>query len=211
MTKPPLLCYRRAIKLGFGVKSVKRLRFVIAIAALAVIGTPVAAQQLTTPSYDFIKAVKDRNGDKATQLISDNPIGILNSRDETGNTGLIIAIARQDSDWTAFLINKGADPNLGGKGGDTPLITAARVGFEDAVEWLVSQGAKIDLPNKMGETPLIVAVQQRQIPIVKVLLGAGANPDKTDSAAGLSARDYAARDTRSRQILQIIEARKPKP
>jgi ankyrin repeat protein len=62
----------------------------------------------------------------------------------------------------------------------------------------------------MGETPLIVAVQQRQVPIIRVLLGAGANPDKADSAAGLSARDYAARDTRSRQILQMIEASRPK-
>ena len=40
---------------------------------------------------------------------------------------------------------------------------------------------------------------------------AGANPDKPDSAAGYSARDYAARDNRGRQILQLIEAKKPKP
>ena len=62
----------------------------------------------------------------------------------------------------------------------------------------------------MGETALIVAVQQRQLPMVRTLLAAGANPDKADSAAGLSARDYAARDTRSRDILQAIEAKKPK-
>jgi uncharacterized protein len=47
--------------------------------------------------------------------------------------------------------------------------------------------------------------------LVRLLLAAGANPDKTDNAAGLSARDYAARDTRSRDILQAIEAKKPKP
>ena len=52
----------------------------------------------------------------------------------------------------------------------------------------------------MGETPLIVAVQQRQPPIVKLLLAAGADPDKTDSAAGYSARDYAKRDSRAREI-----------
>ena len=63
----------------------------------------------------------------------------------------------------------------------------------------------------MGETSLIVAVQQRQALAVKRLLAAGANPDKTDSAAGYSARDYAERDSRSRQILQLIEAKKPKP
>jgi uncharacterized protein len=205
-----LLCYRAVIKPGVGVKSVKRLRFIIAATALVAIAAPIVAQQLTAPSYDFVTAVKNRNGDKATQLLNDNPAGIVNSRDGAGDTGLILAIARQDSDWTAFLINKGADPNLGGKGGDTPLITAARVGFEDAVEWLLSGGAKVDATNKMGETALIVAVQQREIPIIKVLLGAGANPDKSDSAAGYSARQYAERDTRSRQILQLIDAMKPK-
>jgi ankyrin repeat protein len=108
------------------------------------------------------------------------------------------------------LLNKGADPNLAGKGGDTPLIAAARVGFEEAAEWLISMGAKVDGTNKMGETALIVAVQQRQAPMVKALLDAGANPDKADTAAGYSAREYAARDNRSRQILQLIEAKKPK-
>jgi ankyrin repeat protein len=63
----------------------------------------------------------------------------------------------------------------------------------------------------MGETALIIAVQQRQLPMVQMLLAAGANPDKTDNAAGLSARDYAARDSRSRNILQAIESKKPKP
>jgi ankyrin repeat protein len=62
----------------------------------------------------------------------------------------------------------------------------------------------------MGETPLITAVVQRQTPIVKMLLAAGANPDKTDTAAGYSARDYAQRDNRARDILQLIEAKKPK-
>jgi ankyrin repeat protein len=91
------------------------------------------------------------------------------------------------------------------------LIAAARVGFEDAVEWLLSLGAKVDAPNRMGETPLIIAVQQRQPQIVRVLLNAGADPDKPDAAAGYSARDYAKRDNRSRQILDLIEAKKPKP
>jgi ankyrin repeat protein len=62
----------------------------------------------------------------------------------------------------------------------------------------------------MGETALIVAVQQRQLGIVRTLLARGADPDRTDSAAGLSARDYAERDGRSRDILRMIESKKPK-
>jgi ankyrin repeat protein len=63
----------------------------------------------------------------------------------------------------------------------------------------------------MGETPLIIAVQQRETPIVRLLLDAGADPDRTDAAAGYSARDYATRDTRARDILKLIEDKKPKP
>ena len=126
-------------------------------------------------------------------------------------TGLIIAISRSDEQWTGFMLNKGADPNLPGKGGDTPLIAAARVGFEPAMEWLLGMGARVDAANRMGETPLIIAVQQRNLPIVKLLLNQGANPDKSDSAAGYSARDYAQRDPRARDILKLIQDRKPKP
>ncbi len=186
----------------------KHLNFAIAAAALAV-GAPALAQYAPV-SADFVSAVRNRDGGKATELLKSNPNGLVNARDDDGNTVLIMAIARGDEDWTAFLINKGADPNVGGKGGDTPLIAASRIGFESAVEWLLSVGAKVDATNRSGETPLIIAVQQRQPGIVKLLLGAGANPDKADAAAGYSARDYAMRDTRSRDILRLIEAKKPK-
>jgi ankyrin repeat protein len=187
---------------------VKHLGFAF-VAATALIASPVTAQALTTASYDFTEAVKKSDGGKATDVLSSHPAGIINSKDGDGNTGLIIAINRSDEQWTGFLLNKGADPNLAGKNGDTPLIAASRVGFEQAVEWLLGMGAKVDTDNKMGETPLIVAVQQRQPAVVRVLLGAGANPDKSDSAAGYSARDYAKRDPRARDILKMIEDRKP--
>jgi len=183
----------------------------MAAAVLATVAAPIAAQQLTTKGYDFIHAVEERNGDKVTQLLADNPPGIVNSRNGQGDTGLIVAISRTDENWTGFLLKNGADVNLGGHDGDTPLIAAARVGFEEAVGWLLDLGAKVDAPNKGGETPLIVAVQQRRPQIVRLLLERGANPDKQDSLAGYSARDYAARDNRGRQLLQLIEAKKPKP
>ena len=176
---------------------------------MAAASAPAIGQQLTSSSYDFVKAVKDSNGDKATQLLADHPT-LVDSRDGDGDTALIIAISRSDPNWTGFLLKNKADTNLGGKGGDTPLMAAARVGFEDAVLWLLDLGARVDEPNRMGETPLIVAVQQRQPRIVKLLLDHGADPDKADAAAGYSAREYAQRDSRSRQIQQMIEAKKPK-
>jgi ankyrin repeat protein len=187
---------------------VKQLGFALIVAS-ALIAAPVAAQ-FSTPGYEFIEAVKKNDGDKATQVLSSHPAGIVNTKDGDGNTGLIIAIARGDESWTGFLLNKGADPNLAGKNGDTPLIAATRVGFENAIEWLIGLGAKVNTPNRMGETPLIIAVQQRETPVVRLLLDAGADPDRTDHAAGYSARDYAARDPRAREILKLIEDKKPK-
>jgi uncharacterized protein len=186
----------------------KKPNFAIAILLFVGLTAPATAQ-FVSASADFVKAIHSRDGNKVTQLLDSNPPGLVDARDDDGNTPLIITIARQD-EWAAFLLRRGADPNLPGKGGDTPLIAAARVGYLDAINWLLTAGARVDVANRMGETPLIVAVQQRQALAVKRLLAAGANPDKADSAAGLSARDYAERDSRSRQILQLIEAKKPK-
>lgn len=188
----------------------RSLRIAISAAALLAIGTPVAAQMGGYDSLQFLEAVQKRDGTKAGQLLSDHPT-IVDARNDKGDTALIIAINRGDDEWTGFLLNKGADPNLPGARGDTPLIAAARIGFDQAAEWLIQLGAKVDGTNKQGETPLIVAVQLRQIPMIKFLLAHGADPDKIDSAQGYSARDYATRDNRSRQILQLIEAKKPKP
>ena len=65
--------------------------------------------------------------------------------------------------------------------------------------------AQIDKTNRLGETALIVAVQQRHRAIVSTLLKLGANPDKADHAAGYTARDYAKRDSRSKEMLTLIE------
>lgn len=187
----------------------KRLKFAFAAAFVAASAPAVA--QLPPTGLDFVQAVRSSDGDKATQLLQDHPAGFIDSRDGDGNTGLIIAVTRRDEQWTAFLLGKGADPNVQGKAGDTALIIASRIGFDEAVDWLLQVGAKVDLANRMGETPLISAVEQRQASTVKLLLAAGADPDKTDTAAGYSARDYAQRDPRARDILQLINAKKPKP
>jgi ankyrin repeat protein len=188
----------------------KSLKITLAAAMLALLGTPIAAQDLGlgSDSDQFIEAIKKSDGDKAIALVQSHP-NIVDTKDSKGDTGLIIAIGRSDANWTGFLLTKGADPNLAGANGDTPLIAAARVGFNDAAGWLLGMGAKVDDTNRMGETALIIAVQRRNTRLVKTLLEHGANPDKPDAAAGYSARDYATRDPRARDILKLIEDKKP--
>ena len=188
----------------------KRTHWLIAAAALAPLAMPVAAQHASS-GIEFVEAVRTSNGDKVVELLTAKPTGLIDARGDDGNTALIVALARRDEEWTGFLLGKGADTNLTGKGGDTPLMAAARAGYFDGVGWLIQLGAKVDSTNRSGETALILAVQQRQPMIVKILLSAGADPDKTDSVAGYSARNYAARDPRAGEIAKLIESKKPKP
>ena len=177
-----------------------------ALAAL-LMATPAGAQG--SGGFDgekFVQAVRDRDGSEAMDLLRERGSTVVNARDGKGESALIVAILRRDDTWTGFLLDQGADPNLAARNGDTPLIAASRVGFLGAVAELLERKAKVDAANRMGETPLIVAVQNRHVAIARLLLSLGADPDKTDSAAGYSARDYAKRDTRARDILKLIEA-----
>lgn len=171
-----------------------------------------AAAQIAGSGYDsitFVEAVRSADNNKALALLQSRPT-LINARDGKGDTVLIVAITERNDNWTPHLLRAGANPNLAStRTGDTPLIAAVRAGYADAVTWLIGLKVKVDATNRMGETPLIVAVQQRNRAAVAELLAAGANPDKADSAAGYSARDYAKRDTRAREILRLIEARKP--
>lgn len=166
-----------------------------------------AAYAQFSDSYNFLKAVKDRKGEEAEKFLSEPGSVIINTRDgSTGETALHIVIQRRDSSWLGYLLQKGANPNLADKKGTTPLMLATQLGYVDGIDWLVRKKAVVDQTNRSGETALILAVQLRNPEAVRALLKAGANPDKTDSRAGYSARDYAKQDGRASAIAAIIES-----
>jgi len=181
------------------------------LAAIVAAGWMLAAAQgpmLGESGEAFVRAVRERNGTKVEEMLADSGLTLINAKDVNGDTALMVAVARRDDTWTAFLLSNGADPNLANRKGDTPLIAAARIGYLQGAEWLITKKARVDEANRMGETPLIAAVQARQAPLVRFLLSNGANADKTDNAAGYSARDYAKRDSRNPELLRLIEAAK---
>lgn len=177
-------------------------------AALALVPGIAAAQ--FSDSYNFLKAVRDRNGAKATEIITKPGSVIIDTRDQsTYETGLMIVTKARDLSWMAFLLSRSAKADLKDKDGNTALMAAAQIGFVEGAQLLIKYRAGVDVANSSGETPLIKAVQQRDAAMVQLLLTSGANPAKTDSVAGLSARDYAMRDRRSSNILKLIESAKP--
>lgn len=158
--------------------------------ALALVLAVPAGAQFQSEGYQFLEAVKDREGDKATDMLSKPGTQLVNTRDITsGDTGLHIVVARSDALWIRFLLQRGADPNIRNKKGITPLQLATSLSFTDGVEALIKGGANVNVSDQTGETPLIAAVHARNVPLVRLLLDKGADPDHNDNS-GRSARNY---------------------
>lgn len=180
------------------------------VMAAALVAAPAAAQVFGSDGEAFVSAMREGEFSKALDLIDKPGSTVANYRGGDGDAGLHIAVRRRNANWVGFLLARGADPDLGNSAGDTPLILAARLGFSEGVARMLMGGASVDADNKLGETALIAAVQQRQTGIVRMLLEAGANPDKADYASGYSARDYAKRDSRSTEMVRLMDTVKAK-
>jgi len=167
-------------------------RWMVGLAgAVALLGALPAGAQLYSDGYKFLKAVKDKDGTVVTELLDAPGSTVVNARDlSSGETGLHYATQRRDVTWIRFLTSRGANPNISDKNGVTPLVIATRLGFNEGVEALIAGGASVDVATSTGETPLISAVHRRDSGLMRVLLEAGADPDRNDNS-GRSARSYA--------------------
>lgn len=160
------------------------------VVGLASVPLAPAAAQMFSEGYQFLKAVKDRDGDKATDMLNKPGTQIVNSRDLTsGDTGLHMVVERMDALWVRFLLQRGADPNIRNKKGVAPLQLATSIGFIEGADELIKGGASVNVSDQTGETPLIAAVHARNVQMARMLLDNGADPDRNDNS-GRSARDY---------------------
>ncbi len=196
--------HERRIKDIEGAENVLK-RAMISLLGIVLIAAPATSQGISSKGDEFLTALREFNSGKAMRIVEDSGFTIVNHRADDGSTALHIVIRTRNSNWVGYLLAHGADKDAGDKNGDTPLILAARSGYGEGVERLLLGRAQVDKPNRLGETALIVAVQQRHAAIVSSLLKLGANPDKRDHAAGFSAREYANRDSRTKDMLKLIE------
>ena len=169
-----------------------------------------AAAQIYSEGFEFLKAVKERDGNVATEMLRKPGTQVVNARDvSNGETGLHIVTRQRNVTWIKFLSQEGANPNIADKNGVTPLILATQLGFIEGVEALIEAGAQVDVSNNAGETPLISAVHNRNLELMEVLLKAGADPDRTDNS-GRSARAYAALYRNEPRVLATLEEHETK-
>ena len=159
-----------------------------------------------SPGYLFLKAIRDEDGNKVNDILGQPGQTIINTKDRsTGESALHIVAKNGNLTYLRFLLAKGANPNIQDNRGNTPALLAVEAGSVEAINALSARKANLNLGNSSGETPLIRAVQLRNIDMVRTLIAAGANPDQPDVIAGMSARDYAKRDTRTPVLLKTID------
>lgn len=187
-------------------------RAMAASMVLALVGVPSVSSAQSgmsySDSYSFLKAVKERDGAKVTELIGQPGSVVVNTRDRTnGESALHYMVRARDLVWLAFLLGKGARPDIQSNRGDTPLTLAAQIGWLEGAEQLLLRRASVDLANGRGETALILATQRRDMPMVRMLLARRADPKRTDNVAGMSALDYAKQDPRAGAVLRLLEAK----
>src|SRR3546814_16003405 len=114
------------------------LRTTLFAALAAGIMVPTVAHAQFSDSYNFLKAVKDRDGDKVLNLIGE-PGTIINTRaSTTGETALHIVIAHRDAVWVTFLLGKGARQDIADQQGTTTLNLSTHFRFLDAGQLLLA-------------------------------------------------------------------------
>ncbi|MET1110813.1 MAG: ankyrin repeat domain-containing protein [Allosphingosinicella sp.] len=180
----------------------------LAASIILVLAVPASGQQGFSDSFNFLKAVRERDGDKVTDLVSEPGSTVINTRERGSGEGALHLVVRgRDINWLTFLLAKGARPDLQSNRGETPLTLAAQIGWIEGAEQLLARRASVNLANGRGETPLILATQRRDMAMVRLLLGRGADPKRTDNVAGMSALDYARQDPRAGAVLKMLEAK----
>ncbi len=181
--------------------------FAVALSAV-LLSAPAAAQ--FSDSYNLIKAVHDKDVQKAREIIDKPGSTAVNAREpSTGDAPIHIVVKDRDLPWLGFLLQSSADANARDRDGNTPLILAAAGRWADGLQLLIAVHADVNRRNNGGETALIKAVQVNDADGAKRLLDAGANPDLTDNLAGRSARDYAAQ--RGGPIARVLAEAPVKP
>ncbi len=152
-------------------------------------------------ALEYFKAIKEGQLEKIKQMLENNP-KLLNSKDESGMSGVIVASYYSHPKIVAYLVSKGATldvfeasmvgdlssmmnllehdkdlANAYSSDGFTPLHLAAFFGHMDAARFLVERRANINAiaKNSMKVTPLHSAVAHNQIEISELLISNGAD------------------------------------
>ncbi|MDR3711057.1 MAG: ankyrin repeat domain-containing protein [Capsulimonadaceae bacterium] len=97
-------------------------------------------------------------------------------------TALTGAVSYGNFTLVAYLLSRGADPNLTPPNSPTPLAIAVESGAVDLADALIHGGAKVNLAGALGETPLMRAAIDGNLAMTRLLIRRGARIDQINAS-----------------------------
>ena len=138
---------------------------------------------------------------KVAQLLINTPKIDLNPITADGETPLMMAVFKSQTELAVQMIDKGADVN---QTGWTPLHYAATAGNAQLIKILLDKHAYIDAESPNKTTPLMMAAHYGTASAVKLLLEEGADVGLKNDL-GLTAIDFA-QQAKKQDSVDVISA-----
>ncbi len=151
----------------------------------------------------LFRAIAQEDNETVKQLI--NSDFNINTKDESGQTALHVAVEHGNLEIIRFLLDKGAKVSVKDKEKHTPLAMFFETDAKDEeiakeiVHLLVSKGADINVRDEDNQTFLMRACEDDNLEGVRLFLELGANPNLKDEDG-----ETALQKTDSEEIKQIL-------
>lgn len=159
------------------------------LGALLDAGADPNATQPAFPKFTALQAaieeLEARGSIEALRLLLDHGAEVDGWDEGRDATPLLMAIFREQPEAVELLLAAGADPNVRGAEGDSPLRWCAAKDDLPLAKRLLEHGAGKTIDEVGGErgmTALGLACSNLSLPMVELLLEAGANPDAIDES-----------------------------
>jgi len=182
------------------------------------LGSKEGEQQQNSGAVDdrFFSAARVGDLEVLRQFLSSPKFGDVSQRDAKGNSALIIASGRGQTEAIRLLLKSGANPEEataeGLFEGKTALCWAASQGRVEAVALLLQAGANAHNPMEIGifagKTPLMWASSQGRTDVVRLLLSAGVVVDfasQSGNFKGKNALMWGASQGRVETVALLLE------
>ncbi|TWH99751.1 hypothetical protein IP90_03059 [Luteimonas cucumeris] len=153
----------------------------LALSATACRGDTMDAKQVFTDPQVAALATAAARGDAADVREQIRQGADPDAQGDKGMNVLQYALAAQNPDGLKALLDNGADPSRPGLGGSTVIHNAAITDDAVYLEILLAHRADPDAPHGVtGAAPLASAAGPRTDKQFRLLLSAGADPDRAD-------------------------------
>lgn len=143
------------------------------------------------------------NGDltQVKEILAEKP-ELLNQKNADELTPINLACERGQAGIVDFLLEMGADANIGDRENSQPIHLAATSGSIESLDLLFAHGVDIDTRDDFGMTPLLFAMSRRQAVMAEYIVKLGADID-LQSSVGWSAIHLAI-VTRNNEMIDLL-------